>query len=164
MTATRTQLALATEADTAALGRFLARAAKQGDTFLLSGPIGAGKTHLARSFIQSRLAALGRTEDVPSPTYTLVQVYDVGDHEIWHADLYRLSDPAEIDELGLEDAFGQHVCLVEWPDRLGSAAPADALTIKLESTADGLARTAALSGPARWAPVLDAVSREGSLA
>lgn len=103
-----------------------------GDTLLLSGDIGAGKTHFARCLIQSLLTT---PEDVPSPTYTLVQSYPGGDAEIWHADLYRLTDPNEVFELGLVDAFDSAICLVEWPDRLGDLAPKDALHLKL-STAD----------------------------
>ena len=105
-------LDLPTEADTTALGQRLARASQAGDVFLLSGPIGAGKSHLARAFIRERL---GAAEDVPSPTFTLVQVYGEGADEIWHADLYRLTHPDEVWELGLDDAFTRAICLVEWP-------------------------------------------------
>ncbi|MEY3306217.1 MAG: hypothetical protein RLZZ413_255, partial [Pseudomonadota bacterium] len=107
-----TQLYLAAPDDTARLGRWLATCLRPGDTVLLQGPIGSGKSHLARSVIQSWL---GRLEDVPSPTFTLVQTYGDGDAEIWHADLYRLSHPDEVNELGLEDAFGRAICLIEWP-------------------------------------------------
>ena len=91
------------------------RLLRAGDCVLLEGPIGAGKTHFCRALIRARL---GREEDVPSPTFTLVQTYDA-DVEIWHADLYRLSHPDEALELGLEDAFASAICLVEWPERLG---------------------------------------------
>jgi tRNA threonylcarbamoyladenosine biosynthesis protein TsaE len=134
-------LALPTEADTTALGQRLARAARAGDVILLEGPIGAGKSHLARAFIRERL---GREEEVPSPTFTLVQVYGAGADEIWHADLYRLTHPDEVWELGLDDAFAQAICLVEWPDRLGSQRPPDALALRLEALGEG--RRAVLSG------------------
>lgn len=98
-----------------------------GDCLLLDGPIGAGKTHFARALIQSLLTA---PEDVPSPTFTLVQTYDTTAGELWHADLYRLSSVDEIEELGLAQAFDTAICLVEWPDRLGQQAPRDALTIR----------------------------------
>lgn len=140
---------LADSEDTTALGRRLAPMVAPGDTLLLQGPIGAGKSHLARSIIQSRLAAENRSEDVPSPTFTLIQTYETAEAEILHADLYRLSDPDELFELGLDGAFETAICLIEWPDRLGSDAPPDALTIDL--TADGDGRIATLSGPARWA-------------
>ncbi len=95
-----------------------------GHVFLLEGPIGSGKTHFARALIRARLALDGApVEDVPSPTFTLVQTYDTGQCEIWHADLYRLTHPDEVEELGLLDAFDEGICLVEWPDRLGSLTP-----------------------------------------
>ena len=138
-------LDLATEADTAALGVRLACVAQAGDVILLSGPIGAGKSHLARAFIRARL---GDNEEVPSPTFTLVQVYgDAGNGpgtEIWHADLYRLTHPDEVWELGLDDAFARAICRVEWPDRLGAHAPPGALSLRLEAAGDG--RRAHLSG------------------
>jgi len=94
---------------------------------LLAGPIGAGKSHFARAVIKSRLAACGMDEDVPSPTFTLVQTYQAGDLEIWHSDLYRLTLPQEIEELGLFDAFTTALCLIEWPEKLGPDTPRDAL-------------------------------------
>lgn len=127
-------LPLPTEADTAALGARLAALARAGDCILLEGPIGAGKSHLARAFIRARL---GREEEVPSPTFTLVQVYEGKDADIWHADLYRLTHPDEVWELGLDDAFQREICLVEWPDRLGGHVPEGALHLRLEAEGDG---------------------------
>lgn len=106
----------------AALGAIL----HPGDLVLLSGVVGAGKTHFARSLIQSQLST---PEDVPSPTFTLVQTYETKRGEIWHADLYRLTDPQEIEELGLIEAFETAICLIEWPDRLGDLAPRHALSL-----------------------------------
>ena len=111
-----------------ALGHRLVR----GDTILLEGPIGAGKTFFARALIQARLEAAGLWEDVPSPSYTLVQTYDDDSEEIWHADLYRLSSPEDCAELGLDEAFGHAITLIEWPDRLGDLCPTDALTLSFE--------------------------------
>jgi tRNA threonylcarbamoyladenosine biosynthesis protein TsaE len=139
--AAETVIDLPTEADTAKLGAKLAALARIGDCFLLEGAIGAGKSHLARSFIQARL---GRLEEVPSPTFTLVQVYDADGVEIWHADLYRLTHPDEVWELGLDDAFDRAITLVEWPDRLGGHVPAQALRLRLEPCGEG--RRAILSG------------------
>lgn len=164
MSPARLRIPLPSAEATAGLGAFLAPRLKPGDTLLLSGPIGAGKTHLARALIQARLAATGRCEDVPSPTFTLVQTYDAGSTEIWHADLYRLTDSSEIAELGLEEAYDTAICLVEWPDRLGPDTPADALHIDLAMTPDGLARTAELHGPARWSPLLETLDQEPALA
>lgn len=126
---------------TEALGRRLAALARPGDAILLEGPIGAGKSCLARAFIRARL---GRNEEVPSPTFTLVQVYEADGVEIWHADLYRLSHPDEVWELGLDDAFRTAICLVEWPDRLGRHVPEDALHLRLEAAGEG--RRAQISG------------------
>ncbi|MEQ6249571.1 tRNA (adenosine(37)-N6)-threonylcarbamoyltransferase complex ATPase subunit type 1 TsaE [Sulfitobacter sp. HNIBRBA3233] len=124
---------LASPEETARCAAALGQRLRSGDTILLSGDVGAGKTHFARSLIQS---VLGVAEDVPSPTFTLVQTYEAEDCDIWHADLYRLSDPSEIEELGLIDAFDTAICLVEWPDRLAGLRPADALDITL-SPSDG---------------------------
>lgn len=117
--------------ETAALARALAPGLRAGDVLALLGDLGAGKSHFARSLIAARLAALGRAEDIPSPSYTLVQTYDLDTVEIWHADLYRLDGADEIAELGLEEAFGTAICLVEWADRLGPALPARRLTLAL---------------------------------
>ncbi len=119
---------------TEALGRRLAGLAHPGDAILLEGPIGAGKSSLARAFIRARL---GEAEEVPSPTFTLVQVYDDDGTEIWHADLYRLTHPDEVWELGLDEAFQTAICLVEWPDRLGKHLPPNALYLRLEAMGDG---------------------------
>lgn len=128
------------------IARALAPWLGAGDVILLQGPVGAGKSHFARALIRARI---GEAEEVPSPTFTLVQTYP-GDPEIWHADLYRLSGPGEIAELGLEEAFSTALCLIEWPDRLGALTPPGALTARLTPTPDGEARWLQLSG-AGWA-------------
>lgn len=134
-------------AATDALGRTLSERLAPGDTVLLTGELGAGKSHLARAVIQTRMARHGGVEDVPSPTYTLVQTYRIGEIEMIHADLYRLGDPSELVELGLDEAIsGPAICLIEWPDRLDHA-PADALRITLLPEGDG--RRATLDGPRR---------------
>lgn len=126
---------------TEALGRRLAPLARAGDVVLLEGPIGAGKSCLARAFIRARL---GREEEVPSPSFTLVQVYEADGVDIWHADLYRLTHPDEVWELGLDDAFSTAICLVEWPDRLGAHVPPQALRIRLDAAGEG--RRAVITG------------------
>lgn len=123
-------LLCATPERTAALAGAMAPRLVPGDRLWLEGPIGAGKTHFARALIQARLAAADRLEDVPSPTFTLVQTYDDGQAEIWHADLYRLTDPADCIELGLDDAFRDAITLVEWPDRLPPDMRAGGLTLR----------------------------------
>lgn len=134
-------LSLPSAAETEALGQRLATVAKPGDAILLEGPIGAGKSSLARAFIRARL---GADEDVPSPTFTLVQVYEDDGTEIWHADLYRLTHPDEVWELGLDQAFETAICLVEWSDRLGNHIPTSALTIRLDAHGEG--RRATVTG------------------
>lgn len=132
-----------------AMGQIAAQCAdvlRPGDTLLLSGPVGAGKSTFARAVIQHRL---GRAEDVPSPTFTLVQVYDDDICEIWHCDLYRLTDPSDVMELGLDAAFDTAICLIEWPDRLSTEAPKDALLLEFSAGMD--AHTITFSVPQRWA-------------
>lgn len=109
---------------------------RPGDVILLSGPVGAGKTHFARALIR---AILPTPEDIPSPTFTLVQTYDTFVGPLWHTDLYRVVSDTEIDELGLGEAFDAAVCLVEWPERLGIMAPQDALNIDIEPVGDSRA-------------------------
>lgn len=136
---------LADETATADLAVRLALILLPGDTLLLEGPIGAGKSAFARALIRARL---GRMEDVPSPTFTLVQTYDAPDGDIWHCDLYRLTHPDEIFELGLDDAFATSICLIEWPDRLGSEAPQDAL--RLAFSAKAVAHEVILTPTPKW--------------
>lgn len=126
----------------------LGAALQVGDVVLLSGTVGAGKTHFARSLIQAHLHTV---EDVPSPTFTLVQTYDSVLGEIWHADLYRLTSAQEVEELGLTDAFETAICLIEWPDRLGALIPDHALSLSLSDGPDDDARalTARWSNP-KW--------------
>lgn len=139
-----------TPEETSRFARDLGKRLRPGDVVLLEGGIGAGKTHFARSLIQSLLP---EPEDVPSPTFTLVQVYDGPDCEIWHADLYRLTDPNEAIELGLEEAFENAICLVEWPDRLSDLVPANALTLSFTAEADDT-RTVTATGKG-WADRLE---------
>lgn len=133
------------------LARAVADQLGPGDTVLIEGPIGAGKSHFCRAAIRQLMAKADLTEDVPSPTFTLVQTYllDVG--EVWHSDLYRLTEPSQAIELGLEEAFETAIVLVEWPERLGALAPKNALTLTLSPGQSESARTARLSATdMRW--------------
>jgi tRNA threonylcarbamoyladenosine biosynthesis protein TsaE len=129
-------LTLAGGAATERLARAFAPHLGPGDLVGLTGGVGAGKSTFARALIAARLGAVGRAEDIPSPSYTLVQTYEVGTPEcpleLWHADLYRLGSAGEIAELGLEEAFAGAICLVEWADRLGPALPARRLMLGIE--------------------------------
>ncbi|NHF72949.1 tRNA (adenosine(37)-N6)-threonylcarbamoyltransferase complex ATPase subunit type 1 TsaE [Paracoccus xiamenensis] len=151
-------LTLIGDADlTAAFARALAPELGAGDTLLLEGPVGAGKSHFARALIRARLA--NPAEDVPSPTFTLVQTYD-GTPPIWHADLYRLTDPSEIDELGLIDALEDSIAVIEWPDRMDPVP--GALTLRLSNDPDpALRRIEILGDPTRWARAVRAAERAG---
>jgi len=135
-------------ADEAATRRFAAKIAplaRRGDVIALWGDLGAGKTAFARGFLR----ALGIEEDVPSPTFTLVQSYPAGDLTIFHFDLYRIEAVEETYELGIEDAFEDGVSLIEWPDRLGNLLPADRLDIAFDMAPPG--RRARVTPHKSWA-------------
>jgi tRNA threonylcarbamoyladenosine biosynthesis protein TsaE len=129
-------------AATETLARRLASVARAGDCILLEGPLGAGKTALARAFL--REAAGDEAMEVPSPSFTLVQIYDTSIGPVFHYDLWRLDGPDSLTELDWEDALDA-IVLVEWPDRLGPLRPPDALAITLRM-GDGDAREATLAG------------------
>ncbi len=122
------------EAETTRLGIRMARHVGPGSVLLLSGPVGAGKSHFARALIRARI---GAEIEVPSPTFTLVQTYEASGADLWHADLYRLSHPDEVIELGLEAAFDTAICLIEWPDRLGDLTPPQALHMTFTPEGEG---------------------------
>jgi tRNA threonylcarbamoyladenosine biosynthesis protein TsaE len=138
-------LELPDAAATVALGHRIGAALRAGEAVLVRGALGAGKTTLARGAVA---AWAGEQEEVPSPTYTLVQIYNGSKGELWHADLYRLKSIAEAEEIGLLDALGREACLIEWPERLGAAAPPDRLEVDLHWT--DAARAARLAGFGAW--------------
>lgn len=137
------------EAATAALGAALGNLVRAGDFIALRGDLGAGKTALARALVRARLGPDGAGEDVPSPTFTLVQSYEAPDLLLTHVDLYRIDRPEDARELGLAEALDEGVLLVEWPDKLG-ALPADRLDIELVLVGE-TAREARLIGHGVWA-------------
>ena len=140
---------------TAALGRAVAPRLEPGEAVLLYGPLGMGKSTLARGLIR---ALAGEDEDVPSPTFTLVQFYET-DPPVAHFDLYRLTRPEEAFEIGLDEALDVGAALIEWPERLGDdparALGPDRLTITLEERGEG--RHATVSGAGAWAEKINAV-------
>ena len=135
---------LADEAATQAFGAALAAALRPGDVVTLSGPLGAGKTTLARAL----LLALGERGDVPSPSFALVVPYDDLSLPVWHADLYRIEDPSELPELGLDEVLGHGALLIEWPERTPGAWP-HALGLSLEPL-DNAARRLTAKVPPSW--------------
>jgi tRNA threonylcarbamoyladenosine biosynthesis protein TsaE len=145
------------EAATRTLGADVAAMAEPGDVIALQGELGAGKTTLARAFIRAR----GIRDEVPSPTFTLVQVYDADGATIWHFDLYRLRSPEEAWELGIEDAFGDGISLIEWPERLGPLLPRRRLDIALIFAHRPDARRAVLAGGSEWQTRLTRIAADG---
>ena len=126
-------VSIANEAELLALGAALIPQLSAGQTVCLTGGLGAGKTTLVRGMIQSVLGDI----HVPSPTYTLVQTYEMPQFELWHCDMYRLERPEDGYELGLMDAFEEAVCLIEWPDKLGELIPKDAMRIEIAFDGEG---------------------------
>jgi tRNA threonylcarbamoyladenosine biosynthesis protein TsaE len=139
---------LAREAETEALGARIAAGLRAGDAVALKGDLGAGKSVLARAVLR----ALGVKEDVPSPTFTLVQTYGTPSLVVRHYDLYRIEDAAELNELGLEEALDEGVAIIEWPERAPPRLLSDALQIRLEIDGEN-SRRAHISGPSRWAEI-----------
>lgn len=132
-------------------GRKLAKLLQPGDIVTLSGPLSAGKTTLVRGL----LSALGYKGEVPSPSFAIVQPYEMLSPPVWHVDLYRIENSADLDELGLDDAGGEGVLVVEWPEHAGSNAWPQALALSLEVVEDGSrALTAEVPSPweGRWPP------------
>ena len=143
---------LADEAATRALGASLAGLLTPGDVILLDGPLGAGKTTLVRGLLE----ALGHEGAVPSPSFAIVQPYDDLSLPLWHADLYRISDPSELEELGLDSILDDGVLVVEWPGHAGQGAwPTSALALSLAALEDGRRALTATLGEGwerRWPP------------
>jgi tRNA threonylcarbamoyladenosine biosynthesis protein TsaE len=123
------------EAATARLGAAIAGQLRPGDVVALQGGLGAGKTTLARAIL--RAAQGDATLVVPSPTFTLVEVYDTPRGTFWHFDLYRLEQARQVLELGWEEACADGIVLVEWPERLGALLPPRALTVTLSLEGSG---------------------------
>jgi tRNA threonylcarbamoyladenosine biosynthesis protein TsaE len=133
------------EAATLRFGRKLAATLRAGDVVTLSGPLSAGKTTLVRGL----LAALGHDGEVPSPSFAIVQPYEALVPPVWHVDLYRIENPEELDELGLQDIGREGVLIVEWPEHVGPDAWPRALALSLEVQEDG-ARSLTAEVPAAW--------------
>ena len=155
------QLELPDLAATQHLGALLAVGLRVGDIITLSGPLGAGKSALARAII---ISANPNQTDVPSPTFSLVQTYELADKTpLWHLDLYRIESPEDAMQLGLDDAFLDAVCLIEWPDRLEKFLPDRTLSVHLcQADGDDLddeagIRLAKIKAPPHWASRLQSI-------
>ena len=145
------RLALPDLEATRAFARVVAGLACPGDTIGLAGVLGAGKTTFARAFVNARAEAAGAGPvEVPSPTFTLVQPYDIGGTTVHHFDLYRVDSPEDTLELGVEDAFATGISLVEWPDRLGPLMPENALLVTLLQGPGEDARKAEIDAGPGW--------------
>lgn len=169
-------LELPDAAATATLGRRLAPRLRAGDLLALHGDLGAGKTTLARALIHALPGPPGSAEEaVPSPTFTLLQLYEREVATVWHFDLYRLRAAGEVWELGWEEALAGGLVLVEWPERLGDLLPAGALSITLSAASgenrrenggekgggDDPGRRVAFAGDAPWPDRLGDLSLDG---
>ena len=137
------------ERDTEGLGRSLARVLQKGEAFCLSGPLGAGKSVLARAMVR---ALCPDETEVPSPTFTLVQFYAAPDFPLAHFDLYRLGSADEAYEIGLDEALREGAAIIEWPERLGHHLPPDRLDVEISLDSDdgGDARRARLTPHGSW--------------
>ncbi|MDJ0946955.1 MAG: tRNA (adenosine(37)-N6)-threonylcarbamoyltransferase complex ATPase subunit type 1 TsaE [Kiloniellales bacterium] len=157
------QLRLDDRAATEALARRVAPLLRAGDLVALWGDLGSGKTSFARALIGALPAAdpAAEPEEVPSPTFTLVQIYDRRPAPVWHFDLYRIRDPEEVLELGFEQALAEAVSLVEWPERLGALLPEDRLDLRLDFGPAPEARVARLEGHGAWAARLADLELDG---
>ena len=146
------QIETASPDQTAELAINIGKVLRAGDCLLLVGSVGAGKSLFARALIQS----LQETpEDVPSPTFTIIQTYDTKLGDLWHCDLYRVSSPHEVIELGLDDAMATAVTLIEWPENLADLTPPDALTIRINDLGGDVRKLSFESTDADWAAYLE---------
>jgi tRNA threonylcarbamoyladenosine biosynthesis protein TsaE len=157
--ATRAEVQLGDLGATRDLGRRLATLVQGGDTIALCGPLGAGKTELARALIRARA---GAEIEVPSPSFTLVQDYRLAGLTIRHIDLYRVEAPSELIELGLEAPAGDEAWLIEWPERAEALLPEDRLEVTLEQGATPDARLARLVGGPSWTDRLEGLHDDRS--
>ncbi len=138
-------IVLSDEDATARLGAQLAPGLQTGDIICLEGPLGAGKTTCARGLIKAFCGA----REVPSPTFTLVETYQSDNAALWHFDLYRLERPRDVYELGFEDALGDGICLIEWPQRIEGLLPPERLRLVFHIPQGG-GRRIDIEGPEIW--------------
>jgi len=152
---------LGNQAQTEWWAQQLALLSMPGDILALMGPMGAGKTVFASAFINA-LAEEGGVNKflVTSPTYNLVQIYELPEIEIYHVDLYRLEDGEDLHELGLEEAYDHGISLIEWPERMGNSIPVDCLYVKLDQGHESTERTVSFHGQTNWFDRLQSIKYE----
>lgn len=138
-------MTLADEASTMAIGAQIARVLQPGDVITLTGSLAAGKTTLVRGLI----AGLGYEGEVPSPSFSIVQPYEQLDLPVWHVDLYRIDDPSELEELGLDEIRDDGVLIIEWPEKAGTNRWPDSLALSLAAGEDGV-RALTVRVPQAW--------------
>ena len=141
------RLILDGEEATAELAAEIASLAEDGDVIALSGELGTGKTTFARAFLRE----WGVQEEIPSPTFTLVQTYELEAGTVWHFDLYRLENPDDALELDIEDAFTEGISLIEWPERLGAYLPWERLDLRFAIGEREDVRRVEIEGTDEWA-------------
>ncbi len=141
------RLTLDGEEATAELAAEIASLAEDGDVIALSGELGTGKTTFARAFLRE----WGVREEIPSPTFTLVQTYELEAGTVWHFDLYRLENPDDALELDIEDAFTEGISLIEWPERLGAYLPWERLDLRFAIGEREDVRRVEIEGTDEWA-------------
>ena len=144
-------LILSSVKDTESLAFSLSRIAVAGDVICLTGELGSGKTTFSRYFNKARALRLGiNIFEIPSPTFTLVQVYEIPAGDIWHFDLFRIDHPTDIYELGIEDAMCHAICLIEWPEKLPNLDLSSRLDVEISFGSVETERTITLSGGNHW--------------
>ncbi len=141
------RLTLDGEEATAELAAEIASLAEDGDVIALSGELGTGKTTFARAFLRE----WGVQQEIPSPTFTLVQTYELEAGTIWHFDLYRLENPDDALELDIEDAFTEGISLIEWPEKLGAYLPWERLDLRFAIGEREDVRRVEIEGTDEWA-------------
>ncbi len=143
------------------LGARLAALAGPGDVIGLSGTLGMGKTALARAFVTALFERFElEPEEIPSPTFTLVQLYEFPSFTVYHFDLYRLERPEDVYELAIEEAFTDGVSLIEWPEKIAALLPSDRLDVLLRQGREENARVAELAGRTEWVRRLSNAGQE----
>ena len=142
------KIEIQTEEHTREIARKLAHISQPGDVIALYGDLGVGKSCFARAFIR---ALTSEDEEVPSPTFTLVQMYDTDETTLFHFDMYRLEKPDDCLEIGVEEAFADGICLIEWPDKIGNYLPWDALKLEIGHGQTGeTSRFMQIEPPQQW--------------